>query len=56
MPGGRQGLRLKVKVGCPRPEEVDVEKVQQCFPYGQVQVEVRADILVFRTDAGLNGR
>eukprot|EP00884_Botryococcus_braunii_P014164 jgi/Botrbrau1/22749/Bobra.0132s0082.1 len=40
VPGGYNNLRLKVKIGVPHPEEVDVEEVRKVFPYGQAFFEV----------------
>ncbi|WP_121631530.1 Lin0512 family protein [Tropicibacter alexandrii] len=33
-------MRLTVEIGVARPERVDVEKVAQVFPYGEVDIRV----------------
>ncbi|BDA45396.1 hypothetical protein COCOBI_07-1830 [Coccomyxa sp. Obi] len=40
VPGGYENLRLHVKIGTPHPEEVDVEKCREVFPYGHAVIEV----------------
>lgn len=40
VPNGYDGLVVNVKVGCTRPDEVDVLAVKDCFPYGKVYVQL----------------
>lgn len=40
VPNGYDGLVVTVKIGCPRPDEVDVRIIKDCFPYGKVYVQV----------------
>ncbi|KAK9805199.1 hypothetical protein WJX72_005433 [[Myrmecia] bisecta] len=40
VPNGYDGLKLRVKVGTPYPEKVDLEQARRVFPYGQVAFEV----------------
>ncbi|KAK9812435.1 hypothetical protein WJX73_010435 [Symbiochloris irregularis] len=40
VPGGYDSMRLNVKIGCPRPEQVKIEEVVKIFPYGSISIEV----------------
>ncbi|KAK9824812.1 hypothetical protein WJX81_000709 [Elliptochloris bilobata] len=40
VPGGYDNLRLHIKLGSPRPAEVDVEELRKVFPYGKATFEV----------------
>lgn len=40
VPGGYGAMRLCVKIGVPNPGQVDMDKVADVFPYGQLEIEV----------------
>lgn len=40
VPGGYDNMQLRVKIGCPRPEQVKIEELRQVFPYGNAIFEV----------------
>ncbi|DBA70334.1 TPA: hypothetical protein ACH3X2_011756 [Trebouxia sp. C0005] len=40
VPGGRNGLKLKIKIGTPFPDTVDLQEVKKVFPYGQTFFEL----------------
>lgn len=40
IPGGYENLKLKVKIGVPQPDTVDVEALRKVFPYGTAYFEV----------------
>ncbi|KAL0023849.1 hypothetical protein WJX77_011425 [Trebouxia sp. C0004] len=39
VPGGRNGLKLKIKIGTPFPDTVDLQEVKKVFPYGETFFE-----------------
>ncbi|KAL3132868.1 hypothetical protein ABBQ38_006789 [Trebouxia sp. C0009 RCD-2024] len=39
VPGGRNGLKLNIKIGTPFPNTVDLQEVRKVFPYGQTNFE-----------------
>ncbi|KAL3149530.1 hypothetical protein ABBQ32_002310 [Trebouxia sp. C0010 RCD-2024] len=40
VPGGRNGLKLNIKIGTPFPNTVDLQEVRKVFPYGQTNFEL----------------
>ena len=36
VPGGYENIKLVIKIGTPKPKEVDEEEVKKVFPYGKI--------------------
>ena len=36
VPGGYENMKLVIKIGTPKPKEVDEEEVKKVFPYGKI--------------------